>query len=167
MLDLRPVQPGDAPALNTLMSDPEVARWLRPSDVSGPFTLEECETMAVKDAAHWGAHGFGPWLAWDGDMCAGRCLLKHSIVGGRSEVEIGWAVASRYWGRGVGTAMGRHALAVGAERGIASLVAYTRVDNVASRRVMEKLGLRNERDFEYAGYPHVLYRTIRSAIHDE
>jgi ribosomal-protein-alanine N-acetyltransferase len=161
MLDLRPVQPSDAAALHTLMSDPEVARWLRAKDASGPYTLPECEAIAVKDAAHWGAHGFGPWLAWDGDSCAGRCLLEHSIVDGRSEVEIGWAVTSRYWGRGVGTAMGRHTLTAGAERGITNLVAYTRVDNVASRRVMEKLGLTYERDFEHAGYPHVLYRTIR------
>ena len=33
--------------------------------------------MAAADAAHWGAHGFGPWLAWDGEQCAGRCLLEH------------------------------------------------------------------------------------------
>ena len=51
MLDLRPVQLGDAPALHALMSDPEVARWLRPSGISGPFTREECETMAARDAA--------------------------------------------------------------------------------------------------------------------
>lgn len=161
MLDLRPVQPGDAPSLHGLMSDPEVARWLRPKGVSGPFTLNECEAGVAAGVAHWVAHGFGPWLAWDEGECAGRCLLEHSIVEGRSEVEIGWAVASRYWGRGVGTAMGRHALTVSAERGIANLVAFTRADNVASRRVMEKLGLVYERDFEHAGYPHVLYRTIR------
>jgi ribosomal-protein-alanine N-acetyltransferase len=161
MLDLRPVQPGDAPALHVLMSDPEVAKWLRPKGVSGPFTLEECEATAARDAAHWAAHGFGPWLAWDGDIPAARCGLKHTIVDGRGEVEVGWVVASHYWGRGVGTAMGRHALAAGAERGIADIVAFTRVENIASRRVMEKLGLTYERDFEHAGYPHVLYRTIR------
>jgi ribosomal-protein-alanine N-acetyltransferase len=161
MLDLRPVEPGDAPALLTLLSDPEVARWLRPKGVSGPFTLEECGAWVAADVAHWAAHGFGAWLAWDGKECAGRCLLKHSIVEGRGEVEIGWAVASRYWGRGVGTAMGRHALAACAERGIDNLVAFTRADNLASRRVMEKLGLTYERVFEHAGYPHVLYRTIR------
>jgi RimJ/RimL family protein N-acetyltransferase len=161
MLDLRPVQRGDARALHALMSDPEVARWLRPKGVSGPFTLEECEAMAIRDTGHWRAHGFGPWLAWEDDMAAGRCLLKHSLVDGRGEVEIGWALTSRYWGRGVGTAMGRHALAAAAERGITNIVAFTRVDNVASRRVMEKLGLAHERDFEHAGYPHVLYRTIQ------
>ena len=161
MLDLRPVQPGDGPALHAVLSDPEVARWLRPRNASGPFSLEECHAMASQDAAHWSAHGFGPWLAWDDETCAGRCLLEHSLVDGRGEVEVGWAVASPYWGRGVATEMGRHALAAGAERGITSLVAYTRADNAASRRVMEKLELIYERDFEHAGYPHVLYRTIR------
>ncbi|HEX3689924.1 MAG TPA: GNAT family N-acetyltransferase [Solirubrobacteraceae bacterium] len=161
MLDLRPVRPGDAGALHALLADADVARWLRPKHLSGPYSLRECEAIAARDAAHWGAHGFGPWLAWDGDICAGRCLLEHSVVEGRGEVEIGWAVTSRCWGRGVGTAMGRHALAAGAERGIANLVAFTRVDNVASRRVMEKLGLAYERGFHHAGYPHVLYRTIQ------
>ncbi|HTU96224.1 MAG TPA: GNAT family N-acetyltransferase [Solirubrobacteraceae bacterium] len=162
MLDLRPVTAADAPALHAVMSDPDVARWLRPAGVTGPFSLQECQAWVARDAAHWAAHGFGPWLAWDESGCAGRCMLKHSVVSGRGEVEIGWAVASRSWGRGVGTALGRHALAAAAERGIANLVAFTRVDNVASRRVMEKLGLTHEHDFEHAGYPHALYRTIRA-----
>ena len=37
-------------------------------------------------------------------------------------------------------------------------VSFTLPDNVASRRVMEKLGFRFERDTPYAGLPHVLYR---------
>jgi RimJ/RimL family protein N-acetyltransferase len=161
MLDLRPVQAGDAPALHAVLSDPDVAAWVRPKGVSGPFTQEECEEWVALDVAHWAAHGFGAWLAWDGGECAGRCMLKHSLVEGRGEVEIGWEVASRYWGRGVGTAIGRHVLTAAAEHGIGNVVAFTRVDNLRSRRVMEKLGLTYERVFEHAGYPHVLYRTIR------
>jgi RimJ/RimL family protein N-acetyltransferase len=161
MFDLRPVQPGDAAALHTVLSDPEVAMWLRPRGATGPFTLEECEAMLPAALAHWAAHGFGSWMAWDGETCAGRCLLKHSIVDGRGEVEIGWTVARSYWGRGLGTAMGRHALAAADERGIGNVVAFTRVDNLASQRVMQKLGLTFEHEFEYAGLPHVLYRTIR------
>lgn len=67
-----------------------MAQWLRPKGESGPFTLAECEAMAVRDAAQWAA---------------------------------------------------RHALAAGTERGITNIVAFTCVENVASRRVMEKLGL--------------------------
>ena len=161
MLDLRPVRPGDAPAAHQFLSDPEVARWLRPAGVTGPFTLAECEAAIPAQVAHWGAHGFGVWLAWDGENCVGRCVLKHSIVEGRGEVEVGWALARAYWGRGVGTSMGRHALSAAAERGVSNVVAFTRVDNLASRRVMEKLGFVYEREFVHAGLPHVLFRTIR------
>jgi RimJ/RimL family protein N-acetyltransferase len=82
-------------------------------------------------------------------------------------VEVGWAVARSYWGRGLATAMGRHALTVAAEHRIANVVAFTRVDNLASQRVMQKLGLTYEREFEHAGLPHVLYRTIRECHPDE
>jgi RimJ/RimL family protein N-acetyltransferase len=161
VLDLRPIAPTDATALHSLLSDPEVAAWLRPKGVTGPFSVEECERWVARDVAHRAAHGFGAWLAWDGDTCAGRCALSFTLVGGRAEIEVGWAVASRYWGRGVGTSMGRLGLAAAAEHGIDNVVSFTRVDNLASRRVMEKLGLDYERDFEHAGYPHALYRTIR------
>ncbi|MFL5860702.1 MAG: GNAT family N-acetyltransferase [Solirubrobacteraceae bacterium] len=161
MLDLRPIQPHDAPAVHQLLSEPDVAVWLRPHGVSGPFTLEECQAAVPAQVAHWSAHGFGVWLAWDGERCVGRSMLKHSIVDGRGEVEIGWAVARSHWGRGVGTSMGRHALAAADERGVTNVVAFTRVDNRASQRVMEKLGLAYDHDFVHAGLPHVLYRIIR------
>jgi [ribosomal protein S5]-alanine N-acetyltransferase len=38
------------------------------------------------------------------------------------------------------------------------LVAFTLPENVASRRVMEKVGFTYERDIEWAALRHVLYR---------
>jgi ribosomal-protein-alanine N-acetyltransferase len=146
--------------MHSFLSHPEVAVWLRPQGVVGPFTPDECEAWARRDAAHWAAHGFGPWLAWDDDVCVGRSALKHTVVAGRGEVEIGWAVARAYWGRGVATLLGRHALAAAAELELRDVVAFTRVDNLASRRVMARLGLTCEREFTYTGLPHVLYRTL-------
>jgi hypothetical protein len=43
--------------------------------------------------------------------------------------------------------LARYALAVAAPRGVASVVALTRVDNAASRRVIEKVDLRYEQEF--------------------
>ena len=40
------------------------------------------------------------------------------------------------------------------------LVAFTVTDNVASRRVMEKVGFRYERDFMHHDLAHVLYRLL-------
>jgi RimJ/RimL family protein N-acetyltransferase len=158
MPSLTPAAAGDAPALHQLLSDPEVAVWLRPRGMSGLFTQAECAEMAQRGVAHWHAHGFGYWLAWDAATCVGRGLLKHSILDGRGEVEIGWAVARAHWGRGIATDLGRHALGVAAEHGVSNVVAFTRVENLASKRVMEKLGMAYEGDFTHAGYPHVLYR---------
>lgn len=159
MLEIRPAAPGDADALLEFLGDPDVARWLRPAGLDGPFTRAECEATIARKAAHWTAHGFGTSLGfWDG-RCVGWAILQHSRVADRSEVEIGWAVASDLWGRGIATQLGRHALSGASDAGFERIVAFTRPDNVASRRVMEKLGLSYERDFTHAGLPHVLYAT--------
>jgi ribosomal-protein-alanine N-acetyltransferase len=159
VLEIRPVMPEDADALLQLLGDPEVASWLRSADQAGPFSAAECEAMVVRKVAHWTAHGFGMSLAFRNGSCVGRAIAQHNLVDGRSEVEIGWTVARDLWGQGIGTELGLHALACASGAGFERVVAFTRVDNVASRRVMDKLGLRYERDFTYAGLPAVLYAT--------
>ena len=158
MLDLRPITAGDAAAVRELLADPAVATWLRRAGDDGPFTLADCETIVARGVAHWAAHGFGRSLAWERDRCIGWSLIQHTIADGRGEVEIGWTVARDHWGQGVGTELGRCALDEAAARQLRRVVAFTRRDNAASRRVMEKLGLIHTGEFEHAGWPHVLYR---------
>ena len=55
--------------------------------------------------------------------------------------------------------MGQVSLDVGFGRlGFAEVASWTLPINLASQRVMEKLGFRYERDFEFAGLRHRLYR---------
>jgi RimJ/RimL family protein N-acetyltransferase len=159
MLEIRRVASDDADALLQILGDPEVAYWLRPVGESGPFTRAECEQIITRKLAHWTAHGFGMSLGFSDGRCVGRSTIGYNLVDGRGEVEIGWAVARDSWGRGLATELGRHALAAATEAGFERVVAFTRPDNLASRRVMEKLGLRYERDFTHNGHPHVLYVT--------
>jgi RimJ/RimL family protein N-acetyltransferase len=42
--------------------------------------------------------------------------------------------------------------------GLADLVCFTLVTNRASQHVMQKVGFKFEREVEYAGLPHLLYR---------
>lgn len=160
-MDRRPITADDAEALHAILGEPDVSAWLRPAGVTEPIGLEECRAWAAGDAAHWAAHGFGCWLVLDDGVPVGRGGLRHALPGGRAEVELLWAVARSHWGRGVATRIGRWGLELAAERGITGVVAYTRVDNAASRAVMEKLGLEREREFPHAGLPHVLYRNRR------
>ena len=110
--------------------------------------------------AHWADHGFGHWL-WrtrEGGEFVGRGGLQRTCVDGRWEIEVGWAVVPELWGRGYATELGGVSVEHAFELGIAEVVAFTLPHNGASRRVMEKLGFDYEKDIEYAGLPHVLYR---------
>lgn len=163
VLDVRPLSASDGPAVHSLLGDPKVASWFRDDE---PFSLSECEQFVGRQLGHLAAHGFGMALGWEDDECVGWSLLQFTIVDGASEVEIGWTVASGRWGQGIATELGRHALGRAAGLGLHSLVAYARAENGASRRVMEKLGLEFEKQFERESRPHVLYRTRDPSAND-
>ncbi len=77
-------------------------------------------------------------------------------------VEVGWSVAPDRWGEGLAPEAAAASLDWGFEVcGLEEIVSFTMPDNHASRRVMEKLGMRYVRDFDRAGLPHVLYRLRR------
>lgn len=111
--------------------------------------------------AHWQRHGFGLWLARDRMTAAavGRGGLQYTRATGGEAVEVAWMIAPERWGQGLATELARCALDVGfTQLKLAEIVALTLPGNVASRRVMEKVGMRYERELEHAGLPHVLYR---------
>lgn len=152
-----PVSSDAGPLLTGLLTDARVARTL--GGVPSPDVLAG---MVARQAAHWTAHGFGYWLWRDraGGQVVARGGLQHVLVGGFSEIEVGWAVDADRWGEGLaselGTAAVEHAFGPLA---IEELVALTLTQNFASRRVMEKLGFtREEQRVEHAGLDHVLYR---------
>jgi RimJ/RimL family protein N-acetyltransferase len=60
-------------------------------------------------------------------------------------VEIGWRLQRDHWGCGYATEAARELLRFGLEeRGLGRIVSIRHIDNVRSKRVMDKLGLRLE-----------------------
>jgi ribosomal-protein-alanine N-acetyltransferase len=110
---------------------------------------------------HWERHGFGTWVfrarATGARIASGT--LRHVEIEGRPEVEVGYRVAAAWWGRGIATEIASALVGVARDRiGLPEIVASTLPSNLASRRVMEKVGFTYERDIEWAALPHVLYR---------
>jgi RimJ/RimL family protein N-acetyltransferase len=102
----------------------------------------------------WRERGSGELVGYTG--------LNRDEVEGTPAVEIGWSITPSRWGEGFATEAATASLAWGFERcGLDEVVAFALPDNARSRRVMEKLGMSYEREFERAGLLHVLYR-IRS-----
>ena len=148
-----------ADELCVLMLDPQVLRttWFDPE----PPTRAHIVDKLAADIAHWERHGFGPWLLRDRDSgeMVGRGGLKHTMVTGLVEVEVGWTILPARWGEGLATELARKSVRTAFdELGLDEVIAYTAPDNVASWRVMEKAGMEFDREIVAAGLPHVLYR---------
>ena len=98
------------------------------------------------------------WRERSSGELVGYAGLNRDKVEDERIVEIGWSTTPSRQGEGFASEAGRAALDWGFERGgLERIVAFALLDNVRSRRVMEKLGMAYVRDFERAGLPHALY----------
>ncbi|HEX5709370.1 MAG TPA: GNAT family N-acetyltransferase [Pyrinomonadaceae bacterium] len=111
---------------------------------------------------HWNLRGHGQWaleLKGEGRMC-GYCGLRYLVP--TDEVELLYGIDDNYRRRGLTTEAARAALRFGfEERGFERVMAVTVHENTGSRRVMEKSGLRYERDDRYFDIDCVYYAINR------
>lgn len=88
---------------------------------------------------------FGPlglWVIEDSESgeCAGWGCLKH--LDKTEEIEVGYGLLRRFWGRGIATEVARRLVRHGFEDiGLERIAGVTHPDNVASRNVLSKTGL--------------------------
>lgn len=81
-------------------------------------------------------------------------------------LEVGWRLARPYWGFGYASEAATASLAYAFDLlGYDEIVSFTAVNNVRSRRVMERIGMIERREFDHPSVPkghelepHVLYR---------
>ncbi len=142
--------------LIALLGDPRVGATL--GGVAGPAAVD---AQIAGMTAHWEREGFG-WYAFR-DRETGALVARggphRCHVAGNDETEIGWAVVPERWNEGLATELGAASLELAfGPLGLGDVVSFTLPGNLASRRVMEKLGFRFERETVYADLPHVLYR---------
>ena len=143
-------------AINT---DPGVMRHLG----GAPLTRAQSDDLVDRIEAHWEEWGYG--------LCAVEPKESPRLIGfiglGHhralpTDVEIGWRLASDAWGRGLATegATAARDWAFGALR-IERLVSITLPENVASWRVMEKLGMTLWRHLPWEGLNLKIYELAR------
>ncbi len=135
----------DWPLYALLFGVPEIVESLGPVDTRRLFR---------SDLEHWSWYGWGPWLVFEDDVFAGRGGLHQTDVGGRASVEILYAIMPWAWGRGLATAVAQRAVEQARVLDLPEVVGYTATTNAASRRVLQKVGIRFERQIELGGQPH-------------
>jgi [ribosomal protein S5]-alanine N-acetyltransferase len=104
-----------------------------------------------------------PIFVKDGEEFVGTCGMEPVEIDGASEVELGYRLCLKHWGKGYAeeAAAGMLRYAFG-ELGTEKIIAFALPQNRASVRILEKLGFEYEREFLHAGIPHRLYEMSRS-----
>lgn len=145
---LRRFTPGDVDNLYELDSDPEVMRFLtngRPT----PYGVVRDELLPRILAEYERSDRHGRWAAVE--RSTGRFLGWFSLDlpdGDPDQADLGYRLRREFWGRGLATEGARALVrSAFAERGLRRVFATTMAVNLASRRVMEKAGLRYVRTF--------------------
>jgi ribosomal-protein-alanine N-acetyltransferase len=142
-----------------IATDPLVVRYLGtgeawPEERTREFVSRQCE--------NWEKQGICLWklLPKDSDTLIGICGLQRLPEG--PDVEIGWWLDPAHWGKGLASEAARHALAYGFEvNRLERIVAIAHAANRDSLRVMEKIGMRFEREAVHKGIRVVLYAISR------
>ena len=172
-LVLREWRDEDLEPFAALNSDPEVMRFM-------PYLLTRgaCSQRIQSIRDHFYEHGFGLWAVEVRDAAPFIGFVGLSIPRFQAPftpcVEIGWRLAREAWGQGFAAEAARAAVAFGFnELGLQEILSFTVPENVRSRRVMERLGMKHDpaEDFDHPllaeGHPlrkHVLYRLPRPAL---
>jgi RimJ/RimL family protein N-acetyltransferase len=156
-LRLRPVTMDDLDALHAIWSDPEVARYLWDGvEVS----RELAATVLGSLVRTFRERGLPNWTVIHAGEPAGYCGLRP--LEGTEEIEAVYSIARPFWGRGLATEAARATLRYAFEkRRLERVVGLANVENLASRRVLEKLGMRYERTAEYQGELEAWYAVSR------
>jgi RimJ/RimL family protein N-acetyltransferase len=70
-----------------------------------------------------------------------------------------YTVLFDHWNRGLGTEIAYSSVEIGFKQlELSEVMCWTLPCNIASQRVMEKVGFRYDTDIVFAGLPHRLYR---------
>ena len=168
---LRGWRDSDLPEFATMNADREVMAFF-----PGTYGRAESDKRVALIRDHFRRHGFGFWAVeapgtapfvgftglWTTDFDAPFTPC----------VEIGWRLATRFWGRGFATEAALAALRFGFEAlRLDEIVSFASAGNLRSRRVMERIGMTRDAagDFDHPTLPessplrrHVLYRLARA-----
>jgi len=140
-LRLEPFDDAHLDGLNELNRDPVVMRYL----TGKPETLEETRAVIARVKARWAEWGCSWWtfIEHDSGKIIGAGCIQHLARDAANPLEIGWRLRQDRWGKGLASEAAQ-AMAGWAFDSLKAplLTSVCHVDNLASAKVMQRLGMR-------------------------
>ena len=152
-LILREILPTDIDGMFELDSDPIVHKYLGNKPVK---TIEEIEKVIQFIRQQYDKRGIGRWAAIEkssGDFIGWSGLKlnqgeREALNGRLSFFDVGYRFIPRYWGKGYATESALVALDYGFKvKQYKTIAGIALIDNIASNKVLQKIGLNYIEDF--------------------
>jgi [ribosomal protein S5]-alanine N-acetyltransferase len=156
-LRFRELTMNDAGAYKEFFDDAEAMRFynITPGDPGSAATWIGRQLKRYED------FGTGLWALIDKTtgQPVGQCGLLVQEVDGLQELEIGYNLIPRHWGKGYATEAAQACKLYAFERRLAaSIISIIHVDNVNSQRVAERNGMTREKQTTFREWPVYVYR---------
>jgi RimJ/RimL family protein N-acetyltransferase len=153
---LRPFREEDLDRLIELFQNPGFMRF-----GNGMLYTREQTTAVLEKLLNWTRAGLPSQFAVvvrENSALIGYCGFLHQEVDGIKEIEIGYRLHPDYWGRGIATEAARavrdHAFR---DLKLQRVISLIHPDNIPSRRVAEKNGMRLEKETTFKGFPTQMF----------
>lgn len=138
-LNLRGFDEMDVDNMHQILMGKDVLKYF-PN--SSPPSQEQIAKMIRNWFNHWDEHGYGLWAVESRSEkeLMGRCGLQY--LPDTNEVEVDFILGRKFWGQGFATEVGKVSLQFGFEElDFDTIVGIVHRENIASQRVLEKIGM--------------------------
>lgn len=155
-LFLRELNVNDAESFYRLNLDKNVLKYTGDE----PFENIENSKEFLEKYNHYEKYGFGRWavINKENGKFLGWCGLKFTEK--RNEYDIGFRFFKKYWNKGYATESAKSCIDYGINKlQLTEILGRTMKENQASIRVLEKIGLEYNRNFDFEGNEGVIYKT--------
>ena len=158
-LILRPFTLDDLPEMMRLRADADVVRYLGGIEMQTPEFIEKRHKFYMDCRERYG-FSMSPAIRKADDAFVGWGGLQPLEETG--EIEVGYGFGKPFWGLGYATEVAAAWMRYGFEEAqLARIVAVANPENMASRHVMEKLGMKYEKNAMHYKTDCVFYSIAR------
>lgn len=143
---LRELHPNDAEQFYQLNQNPNVVKYTGNS----AFNSMEEATHFLENYQDYQKNGYGRWAVMDksNSVFLGWCGLKYNKE--VDETDIGFRFFEHYWNKGYATESAKACIDYGFEKlYLKTIIGRAMHENVASIKVLEKIGLTFDKEFDF------------------
>lgn len=151
---LRELTVDDAMSFYELNENPKVIQYTG----DRPFKSVEEAISFLQNYTDYEENGYGRWAVIDksNNEFLGWCGLKYDSS--KEETDLGFRFFEKFWNRGVATESAIACLKYGLDQlKIKKIVGRAMSDNIASIKVLQKLGFIFDKEFDFDGHKGVIY----------